>query len=369
MKIDRHNYEEFFLLYIDNELSVDQKKQVEAFLSANPEFEEDFVMLQQARLVADDSIVFDGKESLMKDASEVNMSNYEEWLLLYVDNELTTEQKLLVEKFAAANPHVKEEWDLFLKTKLEPQEIIFADKSSLYRKEEKVRVIHMSWWRIAAAAILILAAGFGTWSVITNSGEKPGNTATIDNTTPAKTNQQEQKRDEGKEGTQPAIRAMEEENKNLAVRQDQKEKDKQKQKDVVVPKQEVVENNPIAKIDEQPVINKQKENAVASNSIQSNNTTAGNPNTTASVSIETSKPVSHQQIINNPGVTNKGDETPDYTKANMLTSFDETASNDENKRLRGFFRRAARFIERTTKVNPANDDNKVLIGAMAVSLK
>jgi hypothetical protein len=32
MNIDRHNYEEYFLLYIDNELTVDQKRQVELFV-------------------------------------------------------------------------------------------------------------------------------------------------------------------------------------------------------------------------------------------------------------------------------------------------------------------------------------------------
>ena len=40
MKVDRHNYEEFFLLYIDNELSVDQKKQVDLFVQENADLEE-----------------------------------------------------------------------------------------------------------------------------------------------------------------------------------------------------------------------------------------------------------------------------------------------------------------------------------------
>ena len=63
MNIDRHNYEEYFLLYIDNELSVDQKKQVELFVQENPDLEEELVMLKQSRLIPDDSIVFDRKHS------------------------------------------------------------------------------------------------------------------------------------------------------------------------------------------------------------------------------------------------------------------------------------------------------------------
>jgi hypothetical protein len=64
MNIDRHNYERF-LLYIDSELSVDQKKRVDV-LQENPDLEEELVMLQQSRLIPDNSIVFDRKHLLMK---------------------------------------------------------------------------------------------------------------------------------------------------------------------------------------------------------------------------------------------------------------------------------------------------------------
>ncbi len=47
----------------------------------------------------------------------------------------------------------------------------------------------------------------------------------------------------------------------------------------------------------------------------------------------------------------------------------EIADNNKNKKLRGFFRKATRIIERTTNINPADDDNKVLIGGMAINLK
>ena len=97
MNINRHNYEEFFLLYIDNELNVDQKKQVELFVQENPDLEEELVMLKQSRLIPDDSIVFDRKHLLMKEEdaphssnhSFINLNNYEQWLIMYVDDELS----------------------------------------------------------------------------------------------------------------------------------------------------------------------------------------------------------------------------------------------------------------------------------------
>src|SRR5258705_4409394 len=170
--IDRHNYEEFFLLYVDNELTVEQKKQVELFVKANPGMEEELTMLQQSRLIADESIVFHGKEKLMKEENDsfINMSNYEEYLVLYIDEELNEQERVGVEQFAALHPHVKQELVLFQQTKLQPKEIILTGKESLYRREEKVRVIGMSWWKVAVAAILIIAAGLATYSVLNKKG-------------------------------------------------------------------------------------------------------------------------------------------------------------------------------------------------------
>ena len=106
MNITRHNYEEYFILYMDNELGSEERRQVELFVQENADLKEELDWLLQSRLVADDSLVFDNKEQLMKTSGpgSINTTNYEEWLLLYTDNELTAEQKATVEKFAASHP-------------------------------------------------------------------------------------------------------------------------------------------------------------------------------------------------------------------------------------------------------------------------
>ncbi len=169
MKIDRHNYEEFFLLYVDNELTAEQKNSVHQFIQENPDLARELEILQQVTLKADDAIVFDGKETLLRKETDslINMTNYEEYLIAYIDNELTDAERIEFFKFAAAHPPVKEELDIYQQTKLQPEkEIVFANKEVLYRREEKVRVITMQRWKIAVAAAVILAIGITTITVL-----------------------------------------------------------------------------------------------------------------------------------------------------------------------------------------------------------
>jgi hypothetical protein len=65
--IDRNNYEEYFILYMDNELPVADKQMVELFMQENPDLKEELDLLMQFKLAPDNTIVFEGKEMLMKD--------------------------------------------------------------------------------------------------------------------------------------------------------------------------------------------------------------------------------------------------------------------------------------------------------------
>ena len=77
-----------------------------------------------------------------------------------------------------------------------------------------------------------------------------------------------------------------------------------------------------------------------------------------------------KDLFNTASVTNSSNQTLDNSKTSGNdVMYASNTDNNENKRLRGFFRKATRFIERTTNINPANDDNKVLIGGMAINLK
>ena len=363
MNIDRHNYEEYFLLYIDNELSVDQKKQVELFVRENPDLEEELVMLMQSRLIPDDSIVFDRKHLLMKEGdaqhsnSFINLNNYEQWLIMYVDDELSAGEKLAVERFALTHGHVHQELGLFQQAKLQPEELVFPNKEILYRKEKTVRVISMQWWRVAVAAVLIISAGITVYSVLINKNNTAGTNKEITKTTIAK-----------KET--PPVNSVVPDKQQPNVIPDQQQ---EQQMSASVPARK--QSNENEKTREQP--EQENNQQLAYNSLEKAteetevhqptaieiNRTTEQPKMTDAVAIDEKM---HKENINTDPVTKAGVETPD--KSSTSDDAVQYASNAENKKFRGFFRKATRLIERTTNINAADDD-KVLIGGMAINLK
>lgn len=164
MNINRHNYEEFFLLYVDNELDTAGRAAVENFIAANPDLAIELEMLQDTVLPSDSNLHFTGKEALLKNELLINELNHEELFLLYHDNELTLEQKEKVEQFVYRHPQFQQEFELIREAQLVPDNSIrFPDKNTLYRSEKEKPIIAFRWWRIAAAAVVVLFLGVSGW--------------------------------------------------------------------------------------------------------------------------------------------------------------------------------------------------------------
>ena len=345
MKIDRHNYEEHFLLYIDNELTVDQMKQVELFVKENPDLGEELAMLEQSKLSPDQTVHFDKKEMLMKDEANpfINMSNYREWLVLYVDNELNEQEKIAVERFAAIHPNVQQELILFQHTKLEQEKIVFPNKEVLYR-HEKVRVITMQWWRVAVAAILIIAAAISLYSILNNRKKtneiakgRTIQTKTID----TKINHQPLQ--------QPAPVVAPQEKMNTATKDAQEQVLVQTLDKVKEKKQ----NNPqeFAYANDTPV---RQHSAVEIEGVNVQQPQITN-------TLVASKQI-HKEIFKDTTVTKPTLNSPDVYNTPEI---DRSVAGGENKKLRGFFRKTTRILVRST----AESDNKLLIGGVAINVR
>jgi len=173
MNINRNNYEEYFLMYADNELPVHEMRAVKLFLQQNPDLAEEMSLLQQSVLLPE-KIIYSNKQTLIK--SEIID---ETELLLYVDNELSIDKTKAVELKCAKSEKMAAALTLFQQTKLTPDtSIIFQQKSSLYKKE-KTEIVFLPWFRIAAAAIFI---GFGIWGAVSFLNHSNHNNVAINNT-------------------------------------------------------------------------------------------------------------------------------------------------------------------------------------------
>lgn len=171
MTINRHNYEDFFLLYVDNELQAEERLSVEQFVLQNPDLKNELDMLQLSVLGADE-IVFEEKAHLYKKEEGISAANYENYFLLAVDNELTEKEKNDVEKFVLQHPSLQQVFTLLQKTKLPTEKIHYKNKEELYRKER--RLVPLLWMRMSVAAAIISVIAL-SWFVINRSANNTEN--------------------------------------------------------------------------------------------------------------------------------------------------------------------------------------------------
>ena len=161
LPINLENYEEYFLLYVDDELTEAEKKDVELFTRQYPELKEELTSLMDTRLDPEE-IRMDLKQDLYRSEENagIDASNFESLQLSLIDDELDEKEAGAILAYSQNHPDAKANLEWLRKAKLEPEAIQFPDKSLLYRTAEKpALVIRMRWYRMAAAAAILLAAG------------------------------------------------------------------------------------------------------------------------------------------------------------------------------------------------------------------
>jgi hypothetical protein len=374
MNINRHTYESWFILYMDNELTPAQREAVEVFVQKNPDLKDELDLLLQFKLNPDTSVVYEGKENLMMPvAPRIEDAQLQEWLVLYMDNELDAENKIQLETLIATDPSVRKEWEAMQRTRLEPETIVFPGKQSLYRSEEKVRRMAPRVWRVAAAVILFLMAGTAAVIVFNNRKSSSGPEEIVT--------------------TKPEITPSEKVNapvtipgeKNIAAEQsftaDRNDADKksiqQNSEGATVnaaKSKDAIKNNTARDITPTPV--RKDEPVIADNNPRDNNLPqpldAEDPERIRVTTAIAVTNVNGNKEIQNRPVTNSTPRTSD-----IILAKDDNVENDgasdgggsKKSSLRGFFRKVTRNVEKRTGVDPADSDNRLLIGGLAIKLK
>jgi hypothetical protein len=398
MNINRHNYEEYFLLYVDNELNIAQRKAVETFVAENTDLRAELIMLQQSILPADNT-VFTGKHNLLKNTTApnpVNETNCEEYFVQYADDELNNEQKDQVEQFVYRNPQHQAAFELLQQVKLMPDtSIVYPDKYALYRHEEdeKAPVIRMRWWRIAAAAVVLIFAGTMGWNIVTNGGGKnntdqPGpQVAAVNGKDSGKTNK-------------PATTVQEQTQENLASKDktpvttpvttpDQAQilavnNDKTNNKDNKRNNQSL----PLVKDPVKP--DPQKDLAKRPEEQKNNDDPGSKQRIPDEPKQETLASTLKPQEINGVAPTNRGTinaevknndlalvtpkANPELIKQTAVTQeidIDEIFEPNDNKKnkSRGFFRKVSRVFDKATNADPDHEKSSIRIASFEIALK
>ena len=172
MKINRHNYETFFLLYADNELSAEERMIVEEFVQDNPDLKPELESFIETILPSED-IAYPSTGALYK--HEIIFDNLQEELLLHLDGELDETSKKVIEHSINTNGQVEKEWMLWQQTKLDSRDkIIFSDKQRLYRHEKRVFTgwPPLQFCLLACSLLYLLSPKINRWMTLITQLQK-----------------------------------------------------------------------------------------------------------------------------------------------------------------------------------------------------
>lgn len=106
----------------------------------------------------------------------VTWENYEEYMLLYADNELNEAEVKTLMAFVEEHPELKKELNAYAATKLVPdKELVFENKDILLKKGGSDTIALNRWYYYAAAAAVLFFAVF----IVNREQVKNENTAPI----------------------------------------------------------------------------------------------------------------------------------------------------------------------------------------------
>jgi hypothetical protein len=357
--INRNNYEEYLLLYIDGELPAAERQAVESFLAVNPDLHKELQLLQQA-ILQPEHLPFGEKDLLYRKEEGINLGNFQEYFLLYVDEELNAAEKQSVETFVLQNPELQDEFTLLKQSVLPAEKVIFRNKEILYRKEENRRpaVISLRWASLAAAVMIAVMAML--W--IFNSGDK------AESRDGQVADKNQQKGTSAPATIQPqqlvpgGINREQEETPLTANKNDRS----RIQQTAINSKQNPSLQAPVAvapkQVPRQPIVEPE---VIASVPATVNTTTgsySGSPADPKATGISTPDPETHNAYVQ-PAVYTDELNTGSEEKNNTLLVGALQINTDK---VRGLFRRAGRFLSSKVK-NKDDDGEKIQVANIEVN--
>ncbi len=152
--INRDNYGNYFLDYIEGKLDRNLHEELQAFLILNPDLKEELESFDEIKLTPDDHF-FSNKNSLKKNSELIiTSSTIDDICIAYYENDLNLDEKNDLVKFIEINSAEKKLFKLFEKTYLKPDKTIQFDKKNSLKR---IRIQIPAYYRIGLAAAAIAA--------------------------------------------------------------------------------------------------------------------------------------------------------------------------------------------------------------------
>jgi len=158
--ITRNNYEEFFLDYIEGEISAPDKVALESFLIQNPDLKKELDEMMDVNIKCEYITISEESDSLKAIPFQ---ENFDDFCIAKIEGDLNSYENEAFDNYMASNPKSEKELSLYQKTKLEAdQTIIFREKKSLKRRNKGLIIRQFIYTTLAAAASIVLL--FSIWT-------------------------------------------------------------------------------------------------------------------------------------------------------------------------------------------------------------
>ncbi|NNC85941.1 MAG: hypothetical protein HKN75_07660 [Bacteroidia bacterium] len=154
MKINRHNYEAFFIDFFDGNLSETDASLLFSFLDENPDLKAEFNSFEMHTLEPEAGLTYNDKADLKRPS--ISFENYQTFLIADIENDLDSHGKQQLNAFIEKNPHVHFEAALFEKTKLTSTAEPYEEKESLKRPLVIPIYANQKFQLAVAAAVALL---------------------------------------------------------------------------------------------------------------------------------------------------------------------------------------------------------------------
>jgi len=181
--INRNNYEEYFLDFLEGTLSSSKEDLLMSFLNRNPDLKEEFEQLNELPEIRIEETFLE-KSTLKKSTSNIesNTDNFNELCIARVEGDLSEEAIKEFDSFLEENDKRKKDFKLFELTKVQADEsIVFENKQRIKKSAFGLFLTKNRYSIMSAAASIVIALAVFTL-IPKNTEDLPLNIAELEKT-------------------------------------------------------------------------------------------------------------------------------------------------------------------------------------------